>query len=321
MEHAEGECDVMAAPSRLSQAEQEKAIKRILATEKADRTNTVWAVSIGGAAIALFAAFIEGIGSLDLPFEWIDYVIFALLAFFGPFGFYMSAREKHVKEIETRLPDFLRDVAEAGRFGMTLADSIVVASSGRYGRLTPEIKKMAAQIEWGVPASEAIRLFSERVKTPLVVRMASIIRKANDAGGNVADVLTMVSHDAKETILTQEERSVTMSTYVMVVYIAFFVFIATIIILTAQFLPKMEEAGTTVSEAAQDMNLQEIPGVNIKIAVIDEIEFVFLLAVVVHALGDGILAGVIQRGSIPIGMRHSTIMLLAGFITLRLLFA
>jgi flagellar protein FlaJ len=311
----------MAAESKLSHAEQEKVIKKILATEKTDRTNAILFGSLGGAAIALFAAFIDGIGSLNLPFDWIDYVIFAMLAFIGPYGFYMSAKERNIKEIETRLPDFLRDVAEAGRFGMTLADSIVVASSGRYGRLTPEIKKMAAQIEWGVPASEAIRLFSERVKTPLVIRMVSIIRKANDAGGNVADVLTMVSHDAKETILTQEERSVTMSTYVMVVYIAFFVFIATIIILTAQFLPKMEEAGTTVSEAAQELGLQEISGVNIKIAVIDDIEFVFLLAVIVHAIGDGILAGVIQRGSIPIGMRHSTIMLIAGFVTLRLLFA
>jgi len=32
---------------------------------------------------------------------------------------------------------------------MTLADAIVVASAGRYGELTPEIKKMAAQIGGG----------------------------------------------------------------------------------------------------------------------------------------------------------------------------
>jgi len=42
--------------------------------------------------------------------------------------------------------------------------------------------------------------------------------------------------------------------------------------------------------------------------------------VLVHAVGDGILAGVIQKGSIPIGMRHSAIMLIAAFFTLRILF-
>lgn len=311
----------MAATSKLSKADQERVIKKILATEKTDLTRTIIGASFAVVAVFGFMAFIDAIGSLNLPFDPIDYVIFALLALLGPYGFYVSTKERHVKEIETRLPDFLRDVAEAGRFGMTLADSIVVASSGRYGRLTPEIKKMAAQIEWGVPASEAIRLFSERVKTPLVVRMASIIRKANDAGGNVADVLTMVSHDAKETMLTQEERNVTMSTYVMVVYISFFVFIATILILNLQFLPKMEEAGTSVNEAAIDMGVGQIPGVNIKTDVIDQVAFVFLIAVVVHAVGDGLLAGVIQKGSIPIGMRHSFIMLLSGFIMLRVLFA
>ena len=292
-----------------------------IGSESSDRTMMVLGISLSLMALFCAMAGLDHIRSLNLPFEPIDYIIFAMLSFFGPYGFYTAAKEKHTREIETRLPDFLRDVAEAGRFGMTLADAIVVASSGRYGRLTPEIKKMAAQIEWGVPASEAVQLFADRVKTPLVTRMASIIRKANDAGGNVADVLSMVSRDAKETILTQEERNVTMSTYVMVVYISFFVFIATILILQSQFLPKMEEAGMTVNEQAEEQGLTSIPGVNIQVSIIPEVGFIFLLAVLVHAAGDGLLAGVIQRGSLPIGMRHSFIMLIAGFIMLRLMFA
>lgn len=304
-----------------SAKDKEKALKSILATEKADKTKTLITTSLAFVVLLSFMGVLDNMGSLPLPFEPIDWFIFAALSFLGPYGFYVSTKERHTREIETRLPDFLRDVAEAGRFGMTLADAIVVASSGRYGRLTPEIKKMAAQIEWGVPASEAIRLFAERVKTPLVTRMASIIRKANDAGGNVADVLSMVSHDAKESILTQEERNVTMSTYVMVVYISFFVFIATILILEVQFLPKMEDAGRTVNDAAAEMGLTSIPGVNIQVSAIAEVSFIFLMSVIVHAIGDGILAGVIQNGSIPIGMRHSFIMLLCGFVCLRVLFA
>ncbi|OGS55648.1 MAG: hypothetical protein A3K60_00925 [Euryarchaeota archaeon RBG_19FT_COMBO_56_21] len=284
-----------------------------------DFTKTWLGLSIAIAAVFGFFAFIDQLGSFDFPLEPVDWIILAMLSVIS-IGFYVSAKEKHIHEIETRLPDFLRDVAEAGRFGMTLADAIVVASSGRYGRLTPEIKKMAAQIEWGVPASEAIRLFATRVKTPLVIRMSSIIMKANDAGGNVADVLSMVSHDAKETILTDEERGVTMQTYVLVVYIAFFVFIATILILQGQFLPKMEEAGASVSEQAAKAGVGDIPGVTIHTDIIPSVSFVFLLSVVVHAVGDGILAGVIQKGSISIGLRHSFIMLLSGFVSLRILF-
>ena len=174
-----------------------------------------------------------------------------LMAISGPYGFYTTRKFKQIKEIETRLPDFLRDVAEAGRFGMTLAEAVKVASRGRYGGLTPEIRRMAAQIDWGVPAAEAMRLFSERVDTPLVKRMMSIIIKANDAGGNVADVLTMVAHDARETMLSQDERKIAMATYTVVIYVAFMVFIATIFILNTTFLPKMEEAGQPVAEGAE----------------------------------------------------------------------
>jgi hypothetical protein len=103
--------------------------------------------------------------------RFLNFLVFALLAFIGPIGFYKARQAANIKAIERRLPDFLRDVAEAGRFGMTLAEAIVVSSRGRYGKLTPEIEKMAAQIRWGVPATEALRLLTERVKTPAVGRI------------------------------------------------------------------------------------------------------------------------------------------------------
>jgi GTP-sensing pleiotropic transcriptional regulator CodY len=75
-----------------------------------------------------------------------------------------------------------------------------------------------------------------------------------------------------------------------------------------------------VSDAALEQGITSIPGVNINVDVIDKIGFIFFLSVVVHAIGDGLLAGVIQKGSLAIGMRHSFIMLLMGFIVLRFMF-
>lgn len=298
--------------------------------ERTDKSKRILAISAGIMALLVVLGILDGLSEssggksgLNLPFQWVDWFIFGIMVLVGPYGFYAAARVKRIKQIEDRLPDFLRDVAEAGRFGMTLAESIIVASSGRYGTLTPEIKKMAAQIEWGVPANEALRLFSERVKTPLVQRMISIVMKASDAGGNVADVLTMVAHDARETILTESEKSITMSTYVAVIYISFAVFLATVIILTVSFLPQMEKAGTQLTSALKGLqgsaNLGSVA--KLDVSVIPQVEFAFLLAALAHAVGDGIMAGVLQKGSIPIGLRHSFIMLVITFVTLRLLLA
>jgi len=270
-------------------------------------------------ALILFAiAFLDAIGGIDTGFLWIDYVALGLMAICGPYGFYTTRKHKKIKEIESRLPDFLRDVAEAGRFGMTLAEAVKVASRGRYGGLTPEIRRMAAQIDWGVPAAEAMRLFAERVDTPLTNRMMAIIIKANDAGGNVADVLTMVAHDAREVMLSEEERKISMATYTVVIYVSFVVFIATIFILNTTFLPKMEEAGRSVAEGAEAAGIENMPA-TIQTAVIPTIQLIFIVSVVVHAFGDGLLAGVLQDGRIANGMRHSFIMLVIGVIGTRLI--
>ncbi len=287
-----------------------------LKVTKRDRAKTILMIGIVVAIILFLFGALDAIGGIETPLEWITFVALGLMAICGPYGFYVSMKHRRIKEIEARLPDFLRDVAEAGRFGMTLADAVVVASRGRYGKLTPEIRRMAAQIDWGVPAAEAMRLFTERVDTPLVNRMMSIIIKSNDAGGNVADVLTMVAHDARETMLNQEERKISMSTYMVVTYIAFFVFIATIMILNTTFLPRMVEAGSQVNAEATE--IKNMP-TTIQTDIIPQVQFIFVAAVVIHAFGDGILAGVLQDGRVTNGMRHSFIMLLIGVIGTSLL--
>ena len=241
----------------------------------------------------------------------LSFTVIGLLAFCGPYGFYVAWKNRRTRAIEARLPDFLRDVAEAGRFGMTLAEAIKVASRGRYGMLTPEIKRMASQIDWGVPATEALRLFAERVNTPLVNRMITIIIKANDAGGSVADVLTMVSHDARESMMDQAERNMTMSTYTVVIYIAFMVFLATIFILNTTFLPQMAKAGGQAADIGGG-------GASINAKVIPQVQLIFVISIMIHAFGDGILAGVLQDGVMANGMRHSFIMLLIGLIATNL---
>src|SRR5438034_1542587 len=302
----------------MTNAELEKA--RVRLYEKSDRKPAIMAT--GGALMALFGfiAFLNLIGSVNLalrpgqqPIErFLFWLVFAIMGFIGPYGFFLAKKQREIKQVERRLPDFLRDVAEAGRFGMTLADAIVVSSSGRYGKLTPEIKKMAAQITWGVPATEALRLLATRVKTPMVERVVAIIVKSSDAGGDVADVLTMVSHDAKEAQLTEDERRITMSTYIAVIYISFLVFIVTIWILNATFLPKMREASESLgggsSLGSQSPIAENLP------SVIFDIKVAFFIAVFVHGLGDGILAGVLDNGKIPNGLKHSFLMLLIAVV-------
>jgi flagellar protein FlaJ len=260
--------------------------------------------------------------SLHIDGDMINFIILALIPPFAIPGIYIMRFDRNIGAIEDRLPDFLRDVAEAGRFGMTLADAIVVASGGRYGKLTPEIKKMAARIDWGVPANEAIKLFADKVKTPLVNRVCAIIMKSNDAGGNVADVLTLVANDTKQVQLMDKERKLSMSTYIAVIYISFFVFLFTIIILNATFLPQMRKAGEETAELVSTGEAGAGGSVQIiQSQAISSIQFTYLVAALAHAVGDGLIAGSLSTGKLKNGLVHSFILLISAFLMMRILVA
>ncbi|MCI4334233.1 MAG: type II secretion system F family protein [Thermoplasmata archaeon] len=280
---------------------------------------------IGGSAAAMaffVVAALNWTGALYLPVRpgepggldvALDYITFGMLAFLAPYGFIRNGQLERIEKIEDRLPDFLRDVAEAGRFGMTLPDAIISASKGRYGLLTDEIKKMASQLEWGVPVATALRLFEERVPTPLVQRVVSIIVRANEAGGNVADVLTMVARNASDASLADKGRRVTMLTYVTVIYISYGVFLVTILILSAQFLPAMIQAGQSVSNSA----LGGSSSVSLQFQLVPALFLAFFVAVIAHAVGDGVMAGVLHKTRIAEGFIHATVMLAMGWVLMR----
>jgi archaeal flagellar protein FlaJ len=245
----------------------------------------------------------------------IDFFVIGALAILGPYGFLESAHYRKIQRIESRLPDFLRDVAEAGRFGMTLPDAIIVASKGRYDLLTGEIKKMASQLEWGVPVATALSLFKERVNTPLVNRTVSIIIKANEAGGNVADVLSMVARDTRDVQITTQERQITMLTYLTVIFISFYVFLVTIYIMAAVFLPQMITAGSGIANTGNSAGAGS--AISLNFSAIPELFLAFLVAVIVHAVGDGIMGGVIINGRMSEGFQYATVMLASGWLFMR----
>lgn len=278
--------------------------------------NIVIAISITSASI--FALLI--ISSINGSFRFgktTDFLILIILSLIGPYSFYEYARLKRIDRLEKHLPDFLRDLAENGKSGMPLHTAIRTASHGKYGNLTPEIKRMAIQISWGASSNKALKDFSKRVNTPLVNRCVNLIIEASNSGGNIADVLIASAEDTRKVQLMHEQRKIEMSTYTSVVYIAFFVFLAVVLVLTKSLIPAMAEA-----QGGQEINRNEVVAGNIGVGGnldVEKIKFIYLSAAVVQAMGDGIAAGVISDGRLVTGMRHSFIMVLLGFLLLRII--
>jgi archaellum biogenesis protein FlaJ (TadC family) len=81
----------------------------------------------------------------------------------------------------------------------------------------------------------------------------------------------------------------------------------------------MVEAGSSIASGLEDNpNIGTLPA-TIQTEVIPTVQLIFIVSVVIHAFGDGILAGVLQDGRIANGMRHSFIMLLIGVVGTRII--
>lgn len=289
----------------MEQEERPGAIKRLMFTGQLTRL-TVYLIAAVPSAIFIMMAILVQFGivdSLDLGFITIgtptDFILFALFLGSGIFGFYEYLRLRRVRKIDARFPDFVRDLAESRRAGMTFTKAIMHASTGNYGMLTEEIKKIAQQISWGSSVDDALSAFARRVHTKLIRRTISLIIEASRSGGNVADVLDAASRDAREIKLIESERRASMMSYVAVIYVGMFVFLLIIAILCVSLIPAM-----TGQEASQLSGITSGSGGITEEHVVP----VFFYATLIQSIGMGAVTGVFEEGNVLSGIKHIFIM-------------
>jgi archaeal flagellar protein FlaJ len=241
----------------------------------------------------------------------IDFFVFALLSGTGILGTYESIHVRRIQKIDGIFPDFVRDLAESRRAGMTFTKAILFASKGEYGILTPEIKKISQQVSWGGSVSDALESFAQRVNTKSIRRTITLIIEASNSGGNVADVLDVAAKDAREIKMLEAERRTNMASYVVVIYVGMFVFLAIVLILCTSFIPAM-----VGGEGSQGMQGVMGGGSN---ASQQEISGVFYLACLVQAFGSALVAGVFEDGRYTSSVKHIFIMVFVTWILFKLL--
>lgn len=245
----------------------------------------------------------------------VDFLLIAVLIFTGVYGIYEFLRLRRVRRIDDRFPDFVRDLAESRRAGMTFTKAIMYSSRGNYGILTPEIQKIARQISWGSSVDNALNAFAKRVNTKLIKRTISLIIEASRSGGNVADVLNAASKDAREIKLIESERRASMLSYVAVIYVGIGVFLLIIIVLCKNLIPNMVgETSTAAAGAYRNIGVGSGGGIT-QLAITE----VFFYASLVQSFGMGIVTGVFEEGNVISGVKHVFIMMLITWFIFKLL--
>ena len=254
-----------------------------------------------------------------------DFRPMIFLNFFGltfffllyPASFYWEKVEARKNEIEEKFPDFLRDMAEYWKGGLSMTVAVQTLVKSEYGALNDEVKKMSDQLSWGIKFSDVIKQFSERVGTPLVKRAITLIAEADRAGGKISDILVTAANDSREIKFLEGERSRAIGSYIAVIWTSYFVFLGVITLLGRIFIPAIASSNT--GGEGGDSGGANIG--NMTIRAIDPLFFVtvFYYGVTMQAIGNGSMAGLMQNGRFSAGFKHSGMMIIVALIAFNLL--
>ncbi|KYK24252.1 hypothetical protein AYK24_06350 [Thermoplasmatales archaeon SG8-52-4] len=244
-----------------------------------------------------------------------DFIVFGLLSSIGPIGFYNHLKTKKKQQIEDHLPDFLREISSSASSGMTVFDSITSAARGDYGKLTPEIQKMAAQLSWGISVNEALENFAKRINTPSVKRIVITINKALDIGGNTPAVFDAAAKEIDQTKLVEQQRRTEMSLYSIVIFISFFVFLAVILIIDNTIFEEFFKLQSKMTGVGRIGNLQIAQSID-RVLLYNT----FFLFVLVQSVGGGLLGGFMMDGKVSSGVRFGFILVLISFFIFKFMF-
>ena len=231
-----------------------------------------------------------------------DFVFLAAAVAISPSAILNYLDSKWKKDIDEHLPDLFRSIVQAQETGMTLPQAIEEASKRDYGPLTDELKKMAAQISWGMSFEDSLLSLMKRVNTVMVQRTVPMIIEASRSGGQVEKVFDPMGKFIQTTLFIDKERRTQSKPYIAIIYLAFFVFLFTLILLFRSFFADVQ--GLTV------LSTGGMPRITL--------EQTFSQITLIQAFFGGLVAGKMGDATIKTGLRHSAILMIGGYIALKL---
>ncbi len=257
---------------------------------------------IGSILIGISIILISGLFLWNQPiFEDLVFLTFTFMLLPITIVEYLDYRWR--KAIDQHLPDLFRSIVQAQQTGMTLPQAIEEAAKRDYGALTAELRKMNTQISWGISFEEALQSLGRRVNTVLIQRTIPLVIEASRSGGKVEKVFDPMGKFVQTTLLLEKERKTQTRPYIAIIYVAFYVFLFTIILLFNSFF----------------VQASELPPAMGKITLTpEEAKRIFFHMTTIQAFFGGLIAGKMGEGSIKAGLKHSIILLITGYIGLRI---
>jgi len=249
-----------------------------------------------------------------------DFIIQSVLLVLGSYAIVRYLYKRRIDRIENATPELLERLASLNEAGMSIVQGLHRVRGSDLGVLTPEIERIWRDIEYGANADDALIRFGRRVRTMAITRVVILLTNAMRASGNMGPVLRIAAEQARAEVALKRRRQQTMFTYLIVIYISFFVFLIIILAVNQVLVPSLPDVvPSPTGDGAQAVG----PGALSQFGEVDQAAYtlIFFHGAMIQGVCAGFIAGQLGEGSLRDGAKHATIMLGIAYVAFMLLTA
>ena len=193
--------------------------------------------------------------------------------------------------LEKALPDFIRDVAEGRKIGLSPEGAIEQLASKNYGTLSKSIKTMGSQISWGLPILKVIKTFADSVDSWITMAIGTLMVEVVDVGGGTVSSFSTMADFTRKVNEIESDKKAALRSYIFVVYMAAVMLVMTTFMMVYFLSTPIEFAGKAAS----------LPGVTITPATVQNL----LTASIFDGWVIGFVAGKMGGGTVADGFKHA----------------
>lgn len=207
------------------------------------------------------------------------------------------------RALESRLPDFIRDISEGRKIGLSPESTIQGLAEKNYGLLSKHVKRMSAQLSWGVSLRQVISSFVAQVRSWITREAGMLLMEVVDVGGGtVKSFQDMADFTRKMNDLEKEKKS-SLRSYIFIMYFSSIMVVVTTLIMV-YFVSSPINITVAGHAAANTHKPVDLATTNL-----------LLTIAAVESFAIGIVAGKMGEGSTGDGFKHALILLLIGIIS------
>ncbi len=261
-------------------------------------------------AVIVFLVLTNFMGLISIPFitslqTIIDLPVaisIGLIISTAPAALIAMKLQTHKNSMETGINNFLRDLTEVRKTGLSPEKCIESLSNKDYGTFSKELRKISSEISWGIPIKKVIMDFLKRTKSWMVQLNMFLLVETIDVGGGTITMIESLARFNNLTHETEKEKKMSVRPYVFMPYLASILLVATTVMMLS-FTSGTLLVGVTGTQPTQDLS---------------QVRTIFMASVIFNSYLIGIVAGKISDESVASGFKHATILVIISLLAAKL---